>query len=123
MNLIPNWRQAWRWWSVRVSALGTLLLALAIAAPDVVAGAWALLPAEVLAILPRNVALIVPLMLQAGTGLARILRQRGLAPSVEQAAAAFDDRAQLVVFAAGAGVDVAGDVTIRGSLKVPGNDA
>jgi len=74
-----NLRQAWRWWSVRVSALGAALLLLAIAEPDVVTAAWAALPASVLERLPRNVALIVPLAIQIAAMVARVLPQK--APS------------------------------------------
>lgn len=76
MRLLPDWRQAWRWWSVRVSALGALLAAIALLAPDVVGAVWAALPPELLAKLPRNVAMAVPLGLELATIVARITRQR-----------------------------------------------
>ena len=76
MRLLPDWRQAWRWWSVRVSALGALLAAIALLAPDVVGAVWAALPPELLAKLPRNVAMAVPLGLELATIIARITRQR-----------------------------------------------
>lgn len=76
MRLLPNWRQAWRWWSVRVSALGALLAAIALLAPDVVGAVWSALPPDLVAQLPRNVAMAVPLGLELATILARITRQR-----------------------------------------------
>jgi membrane protein implicated in regulation of membrane protease activity len=74
--LIPDWRQAWRWWSVRVAALGAILLAAAIAAPEFVASVWQLLPAAITADLPVRAQLAIPLALQLATIVARLLRQR-----------------------------------------------
>lgn len=76
MKLIPTWRHAWRWWSVRVSALGAALAVLALAAPDVVSTVWSVLPDDVLARLPRNVALTVPLLIQLAAIVARVIQQR-----------------------------------------------
>lgn len=43
-RLVDDWRNAWRWWSVRWNALGTVLLPLLTAVPA--------MPAEVQAMLP-----------------------------------------------------------------------
>jgi len=75
MLLIPNWRRAWRWWSVRVSALAALLATFAIAAPDLVAQIWAQLPPELLGRLPASAQMIVPLILSLAQILARVLKQ------------------------------------------------
>lgn len=75
--LIQNWRQAWRWWSVRVSALGALLTALLLAAPDLAIALWQALPPELAALLPRHAELLVPLGLQLAAAIARVIRQRG----------------------------------------------
>lgn len=61
MKMIPNWRQAWRWWSVRVSAIGALLSAAALAAPDALLSAWHVLPLDRLP--PRVVFALQLLML------------------------------------------------------------
>jgi len=75
MKLLPNWRLAWRWSSVQLSALGAVLLALAIALPDVVTSIWSALPPAVLDRLPANVALLVPLAIQIAAGVARVIQQ------------------------------------------------
>lgn len=53
MKLIENWRAATRLWSVRVNALGAAVMAFALAAPGAVAQAWAVLPAEMRALVPH----------------------------------------------------------------------
>ncbi len=74
--LKSNWRQAWRWWSVRVSALGALLYTLLLAFPDFVLELWALLPQEVVAQLPAHVAGVVPIAFFVAAIAARVLKQR-----------------------------------------------
>jgi hypothetical protein len=57
----PDWRHAWRWWSVRVSALGSILMAAAIAAPDQLLLLWNMLPLELRARMPEHVGLLISL--------------------------------------------------------------
>ena len=45
-NLVPNWKRAWRWFSVQAMVLSTALLS-----------TWALLPADLKAKLPEDVGL------------------------------------------------------------------
>ena len=44
MKLIPEWRVAWKFWSVQLAALGTLVTGVLISFPDAALAAWALLP-------------------------------------------------------------------------------
>ncbi|MEP9401846.1 hypothetical protein [Sphingomonas sp. VNH70] len=76
MKLIPEWRQAWRWWSVRLSALGSLLCAIALASPDAVLAVWQALPAELVASLPERLVAVVPMLLFAAAGVARVIQQQ-----------------------------------------------
>ena len=46
MKLVDNWKQAWRWWSVRLAAFGAAGAGLILAAPEAVLHAWTMLPAE-----------------------------------------------------------------------------
>ena len=46
IKLIPNWKEAWKWSSVRLAALGALASSLITAFPDSMIYAWALMPAE-----------------------------------------------------------------------------
>lgn len=46
MKLVDNWKQAWRWWSVRLAAIGAAIAGTLIVAPESILQAWALLPAD-----------------------------------------------------------------------------
>jgi hypothetical protein len=72
--MIADWRRAWRLWSVRVSALGSLIFALLLAAPDQVLAIWSALPPELQAMIPNSREL--GLFLLVGSTIARILKQR-----------------------------------------------
>ena len=76
MKLIDGWRQSWRLWSVRLSALGAFLTGLALAAPDTLMQAWAAMPADVQALLPESLARVVPTLLFVGTLVARLIPQK-----------------------------------------------
>lgn len=70
------WLQAWPLWSVRVSAFGALITALAAAAPDTLLQVWNNLPDEVRSLLPAGLAHIVPTLLFAATIVARLIPQK-----------------------------------------------
>ncbi len=72
--LIPRWRQAWRLWSVRVSAIGAILFTLLLAAPDQLLAIWTALPADVQALVPG--APTLGLILSVASLLARLIAQR-----------------------------------------------
>ena len=72
--LIANRRQIWRLWSVRVSALGSMIFAILIAAPDQLLAIWAALPPELQAMIPNAPEL--GLVLFVASLVARILRQK-----------------------------------------------
>lgn len=63
-RLVDDWRQAWKWWSVRVSAFGIAL-----------SGAWVALPADTRALIPG--AQWIGLALFALTIAARLIDQPG----------------------------------------------
>lgn len=74
MKLITNWRQSWRLWSVRVSALGAMLFAFLLAAPDQALAVWQALPADIQALIPN--AKEIGLVLTIAALAARVLRQK-----------------------------------------------
>lgn len=75
MKPIPNWRQAWRLWSVRVSAIGAAIFAVLLAAPAQVQDIWNALPPDVQAMIPN--AKGVALAITVAATIARVLQQKG----------------------------------------------
>jgi hypothetical protein len=74
MKLITDWRQSWRLWSVRVSAIGAMLFAFLLAAPDQVLAIWQALPADIQALIPN--AKEIGLFLSVAVVVARVVQQR-----------------------------------------------
>lgn len=52
MQIINDWRKAWRFWSIRIGILGTCVASIFLAAPDAALYAWALLPDDIKSHLP-----------------------------------------------------------------------
>lgn len=75
MKPIPDWRQAWRLWSVRVSAIGAAIFAFLLAAPDQVQAIWNALPPDIQAMVPN--AKGVALGITVAVTIARVLQQKG----------------------------------------------
>lgn len=69
MKLVNNWRRAWRWSSVRLSALGAVLMG----AAEVAGSSWAALPPDVRDVIPH--APTIALVLFVLMPVARIFRQ------------------------------------------------
>ncbi len=87
MNLIPDkieaylvehWRVVWRYWSVRLNAVGVLLASAFFAFPDFALHAWSLIPAEAKAIIPPRYMPLVGVALSAAALVASYVRQRKL---------------------------------------------
>ena len=79
MKLITDWRQSWRLWSVRVSAIGAMLFAFLLAAPDQALAIWQALPADVQALIPN--AKEIGLFLSVAVVVTRLFQQRARKPS------------------------------------------
>jgi hypothetical protein len=86
MKVINGWRQAWRLWSVRLSAIGAIIMGWAALAPDALLQAWNALPADVQAMVPESVGKAIPFLLFVGTLVARLIPQPKAAAKIEEAA-------------------------------------
>ncbi len=75
IQLIPHWREAWRYWSLRLTTLGTLLITYLTASPEAVLQAWAVLPEDIKAFLPPNYSKFVAIGILALGAVARIIKQ------------------------------------------------
>lgn len=69
-HLVPNWRKAWRMWSVRLNALGAVIVAAVTASPDVLLA--------VSAYLPPRLALGLLGLLFVAPAIARLVKQKKL---------------------------------------------
>jgi len=76
--LIQDWRVAWRFWSLRLNALGTLLLGWFLLVPESMLTLWGFLPPEARAILPPRAAMAAPLIMFVLATLARLVKQERL---------------------------------------------
>jgi lysozyme family protein len=70
------WLRAWPLWSVRMSALGALLTAIAAAAPDMLLQIWNGLPDELRALVPAALARVIPTILFLATLVVRLIPQK-----------------------------------------------
>ncbi|MBI0533249.1 DUF7940 domain-containing protein [Sphingomonas sp. TX0522] len=91
MKLIDGWRQSWRLWSVRVSALGAILTGLALAAPDFLQNLWNGLPSDARALLPASVTHAVPPILFVLTLVSRLVAQGDGASPTSSGSVALDE--------------------------------
>lgn len=76
MKLLPDWRKARHWWSVRFAALGALVTGLPILAPDALQALWNSAPAEVRQLLPAHIGRAITCALFVAVIVARIIKQR-----------------------------------------------
>lgn len=77
MKLIDEWRQAWRFWSVRLQAAGLALASLFAWWPDAALVLWNSMPAEVKALLPEAAVKTLPLFVFGAALIARLVKQEG----------------------------------------------
>ncbi len=75
MKLITDWRQSWRLYSVRVSAIGAAIFAFLLAAPDQVQDIWNALPPDIQALIPNAKGIALAITIAAT--IARVLQQKG----------------------------------------------
>jgi hypothetical protein len=73
--LVDDARNWWRWWSMRLNALGLAILAWVQIDPVSVLYVWAMMPEEVKAILPPRFLVFVGLGLFALSMIARVVKQ------------------------------------------------
>lgn len=71
MKLVSNWRRAWRWSSVRLSALGALVMG----AAEVAGSSWSALPPDIRDSIPHapTIGLVLFLLMP----IARVLTTKG----------------------------------------------
>ena len=84
VRLIKQWRSFWRMWSLRFTALGTVLLGLITTSPDIIIAAWNALPAELKQYIPQQYLMYVTIGLFILGMVSRVIKQEKLHnPEVE----------------------------------------
>lgn len=77
-ELIEDWRNWWRFWSVRLAAVGTAITSLLVAFPDAALAAWAILPHELKSSIPPQYMPLIGVVVFALSIVARLVKQKTL---------------------------------------------
>ena len=75
MNLIADWKDWWRWWSLRLTALGTMLSGYLIANPDIAVTMWLQIPDDIRLYMPAQYMPAIGLLIVLVGQAARFLKQ------------------------------------------------
>lgn len=78
MKPIHNWRDGWRFWSVRIQVAGLFLITLLESIPETVYTAWEALPPELHNAIPEGAIKWVAYITLLGSIVARMIRQDSL---------------------------------------------
>lgn len=75
-RLIDDARLWWRFWSVRLAAVGAIVTTFAQWFPDTLAGVWNAMPADMRALLPAPLLHSIPIILFVAVGISRLVAQK-----------------------------------------------
>ena len=78
LELIENWRNFWRFWSVRLGIVGSAITGVLIAFPDVALSAWAMMPADLKAVIPERYMPLIGVGIFVASLIARAIKQTKL---------------------------------------------
>ena len=78
LELVENWRNFTKFWSVRFSMIGAALMGLFTVWPDSALYLWAAMPDEVRAMIPQSFVSMIALFVFALSSLSRIVKQKKL---------------------------------------------
>lgn len=110
------WLRAWPLWSVRMSALGAILTALAAAAPETLLQVWNGLPDDVVGVFPATIARVIPTLLFLATIVVRLIPQK---PAAERQSLSKSSSGKVKAKAAG-GLAAAAIAMIAAVISVEG---
>lgn len=86
MKLVPHWRVLWRSWSVRLNALGVLVLGWIAIDPVSLLAVWNMMPAPVRDLIPEQFLSTIGAVLFGLSMLARLVRQPKMQEKIDAAA-------------------------------------
>lgn len=77
-ELIEDWRNFWRFWSVRLGIVGSAITGVLIAFPDVALSAWAMMPADLKSAIPERYMPLIGVVIFVASLVARAIKQTKL---------------------------------------------
>ena len=80
LELIEDWRNLWRFWSVRLGIVGSAITGVLIAFPDVALSAWAMMPGDLKAAIPERYMPLIGVAIFVLSMIARAIKQTKLEP-------------------------------------------
>ena len=80
LELIEDWRNFWRFWSVRLGIVGSAITGVLIAFPDVALSAWAMMPADLKSAIPERYMPLIGVVILVASLIARAIKQTKLEP-------------------------------------------
>ena len=80
LELIEDWHNFWRFWSVRLGIIGSALTGFLVAFPDQALQVWAMLPADLKAYLPERYMPLVGVSIFVLSLIAHAVKQTKLQP-------------------------------------------
>ena len=83
IELIEDWRNFWRFWSVRLGIVGSAITGVLIAFPDVALSAWAMMPADLKSVIPERYMPLIGVGIFVASLIARAIKQTKLEPKEE----------------------------------------
>jgi hypothetical protein len=78
MRLIDDWKDAWKFWSVQLGILGTVLTSVLLASPDAALMAWGAFPDEFKQFIPPHWMPFIGVGIFACSMVARVIQQQKL---------------------------------------------
>lgn len=78
LELIEDWRNFWRFWSVRLGIIGSAITGVLIAFPDVALSAWAMMPADLKSAIPERYMPLIGVVIFVASLIARAIKQTKL---------------------------------------------
>lgn len=85
IKLVPNWRGLWRAWSVRLTALGTLIYGWFAVDPVSLLAVWNMMPAPVRDLVPSQFVAAVGAILFAASFISKFVAQRKMQEKIDAA--------------------------------------
>lgn len=78
MALINNWRESWKFWSIRLGVVGTIFTSVFLAAPEAAIYAWAAMPSDLKTLINPDAIKYIGIAILVLSFIARVIKQTEL---------------------------------------------